>query len=119
MHCHKLTHEDHGMMELIRVCDPAADASCGEHHWRACVEGDADCLQARAATECALLATGPLEREACRTALAAPGGACDPNACATDADCPDVARCDGTSCVPAPCAPPCAPGTRCVHGACE
>ncbi|MCC7536239.1 MAG: multicopper oxidase domain-containing protein, partial [Deltaproteobacteria bacterium] len=48
MHCHKLTHEDHGMMELIRVCDPAADASCGEHHWRACVEGDADCLQARA-----------------------------------------------------------------------
>ena len=22
-HCHKLNHEDHGMMELIRICDPA------------------------------------------------------------------------------------------------
>ncbi|MCA9298661.1 MAG: multicopper oxidase domain-containing protein, partial [Phycisphaerales bacterium] len=24
-HCHKLTHEDHGMMELIEICDPETD----------------------------------------------------------------------------------------------
>lgn len=118
-HCHKLTHEDHGMMQVMRVCDPATDSTCGDHHWRTCDSDDLDCLQALAATECALLDSDPLAREACTTALSAPGGVCAPNACAVDGDCLDSDRCDSGACLPAPCAPLCAPGQRCVHGACQ
>ncbi|MFL6203288.1 MAG: multicopper oxidase family protein [Thermoanaerobaculia bacterium] len=56
-HCHKLTHEDHGMMELIKVCDPKAEAcdtlcAGGRCAWDACAEGDDDCLRQVAGAKC-------------------------------------------------------------------
>ncbi|MCB9531947.1 MAG: multicopper oxidase domain-containing protein [Myxococcales bacterium] len=75
-HCHKLTHEDHGMMELIRVCDPATDPTCGDFDWRACADGDAQCERALAATDCAVAARNDAEAFACINALARPGGVC-------------------------------------------
>jgi FtsP/CotA-like multicopper oxidase with cupredoxin domain len=139
-HCHKLTHEDHGMMELIRVCDPATDATCGTYHWRHCEAGDVQCAKGLGATDCGLAAKSAQELAACLAELAGPSGVCGPNACADDAeceggapcvdfvcasgcagdaDCPETHRCDGGACVPAPCAPPCGPGTSCEHGVCE
>ncbi len=56
-HCHKLNHEDHGMMELLRVCDPAAEdcdqlCSGGACQWDTCAPGDDNCLRQLTATEC-------------------------------------------------------------------
>jgi FtsP/CotA-like multicopper oxidase with cupredoxin domain len=118
-HCHKLTHEDHGMMELIRVCDPLSDATCGTHHWSACAEDDVQCLKARAATECGLAAQTPAELAACQAALSGPDGLCGPNGCASNDDCALTHACADFVCVPAVCTPPCGPGAQCVHGACE
>lgn len=138
-HCHKLTHEDHGMMEVMRVCDPATDDTCGQYAWRECEPGDLHCVQALASTDCALNARSDLEAAACITTLGGPGGVCAEGACTDDAhcedgatcldntcvpscmenaDCPESARCDAGVCVPAVCESPCAPGQRCVHGVC-
>ena len=78
-HCHKLTHEDHGMMELIRVCDPATDDTCGDYDWRACAEDDLQCEKALAATDCAIEAANDAEAFACINTLAGPGGICGPD----------------------------------------
>jgi FtsP/CotA-like multicopper oxidase with cupredoxin domain len=117
LHCHKLTHEDHGMMEVIRVCDPATDPTCGAFAWRACEPDDLDCQQALAATDCALASNNELETGLCMAELAF--GVCAPDACATDADCADAESCQDGRCAPAVCTPPCAPGQSCVHGDCE
>lgn len=136
-HCHKLTHEDEGMMQLIRTCDPAEDATCGDYGWRECAGGDLGCVQKRAATECALSTRTDVEAFACITGLGAPDAVCGPNACGSDEDCGALdcvdhvctcredarcaasERCAGGACVPAPCVPPCGPGASCVHGTCE
>jgi len=48
LHCHKLTHEDEGMMELIELCDPDdADCLCLMGQTEAdgsCVESNAGCF---------------------------------------------------------------------------
>lgn len=139
-HCHKLTHEDHGMMELVHVCDPESEdcgALCagGECGWRACAEGDENCVRALTATEClldplrcpeALLRCTTCDAEQscppeahCSDVVHADGELrCVPG-CVTDADCPITDACDpGGSCVPAPCSPPCGPPAMCEHGAC-
>jgi FtsP/CotA-like multicopper oxidase with cupredoxin domain len=140
-HCHKLTHEDHGMMELIRVCDPATDPTCGDYDWRSCAEGDLECAKSLAATDCALNAVGPIDLAACVTQLSSPLGVCGPNACGEgvpcdggqecidhvcqntcdeDTDCDPADACSSLGlCLPAPCFPPCGPGDTCVHGVCE
>jgi L-ascorbate oxidase len=139
-HCHKLTHEDHGMMELIRVCDPEEDATCGDHRWNACQADDLACWKGLASTQCSLSAETDPEAAACVAQLGGPTGVCGPNgcgddgdcamgtcgddhvcvaACAEDDDCPLTHACDAPNCVPASCAPPCMPGESCVHGACE
>lgn len=100
-HCHKLTHEDDGMMQLLRVCDPATDPSCGDNDWRTCADGDLECAQALAATECAIESDDPLETFACITALGLPGEVCSPAACASDDDCAfPTPRCVDWACVP-------------------
>ncbi len=140
-HCHKLTHEDHGMMEIVRACDPAEDDTCGQNGWRACREGDLGCQQALAATDCVISNPNPVAGGTCLLSLGLPGGVCGPNACAADdqclgddvcgegfvcgaacavdGDCPLVAACQGGVCAPAMCDGPCPPGQRCAHGACE
>lgn len=86
-HCHKLHHEDHGMMQLLRVCDPAEDDTCGDNHWQACDPGDVVCRQQRAATECAISAETELDAFACITAEGLPGGECEETVCSEDSDC--------------------------------
>ena len=86
-HCHKLHHEDHGMMQLLRVCDPDEDATCGDHHWRTCAEGDVACEQQLAATDCAITAADDTEALACITAEGLPGGACELTVCDDDDEC--------------------------------
>jgi len=86
-HCHKLHHEDHGMMQLLRVCDPAADPTCGDNHWQNCAVGDIPCQQQRAATECAISAATEAEAFACITAEGLPGGECQDTVCDSDDDC--------------------------------
>jgi len=138
-HCHKLTHEDHGMMEVVRVCDPDTDPTCGDYDWRACADGDLQCLKALASTDCALSTVNQLEAAACQQVLGGPLGICGPLACADDPDCePDEAcednvctptclddidcalqdRCDNGVCLPAPCPGGCPPGQSCEHGVC-
>ncbi len=99
-HCHKLTHEDEGMMQLLRICDPETDETCGKYGWRECAEGDLQCIKALAATDCALAADDPVEFAACAIALGGPGGVCGPNACLEDADCPMMGRCTDNICGP-------------------
>ena len=119
-HCHKLTHEDHGMMELIRVCDPESDSTCGDYGWRECDDDDLSCHKALAATDCVLGESNDAAEAACVVALGGPGQVCGPGACRADADCPDTHSCaEANQCEPSPCAPACAPGQRCVHGSCE
>ena len=140
-HCHKLTHEDHGMMELLRICDPAEEdcdtlcdgAPCG---WDTCAPGDTDCERAVALTTClvdpdncpeAIVRCAPCMGDDMTCPPSAycadePGldgvSRCVPG-CRGDADCADLEACVDGECRPAPCAPPCMPGTRCVHGRCE
>lgn len=139
-HCHKLNHEDHGMMELLRVCDPATEdcdtlcdgEACG---WRECNEGDESCERALLATECLLdpakCPDAVLRCQTCSEEQSCPPAShcgdqahtdgalhCAPG-CVEDTDCAVLDACDEGVCVPAPCAPPCAPGSMCVHGVCE
>jgi hypothetical protein len=100
LHCHKLSHEDEGMMQLLRVCDPATDPTCGDNHWRSCAEGDLDCVQALAATDCAIEGDSVAETFACITALGGPGAVCGANACGEDADCPPGQSCTDYVCAP-------------------
>lgn len=139
-HCHKLTHEDHGMMELIRVCDPAVEScdtlcSGGPCSWKSCAAGDESCVRALTATQClfdpakcpeALLRCTP-----CGTNESCPPGAhcrseADPDeqlrcapGCLVDTDCPLTDACSNGACAPAPCPAPCPPPQMCAHGACK
>jgi L-ascorbate oxidase len=141
-HCHKLTHEDHGMMELVRVCDPAVEACdtlcdggpCG---WDACAPDDDECERERIATRCLVDPAGgdcPEAALRCRPCddegACPPGGRCADEAsrddvlrcvpgCAEPDDCAVTETCEDGSCVPAACDAPCPPPEACVHGACE
>jgi L-ascorbate oxidase len=86
-HCHKLTHEDHGMMQVMRVCDPESDPTCGDYGWQACDPEDLECIKARESSECAIAATSELDAMACITRLGGPTGVCGMNACVRDEDC--------------------------------
>jgi len=97
-HCHKLTHEDHGMMQIVRTCDPAEDPSCGDYGWRQCDEGDLDCVQALASTECAIGGDTPAELLSCLAEVGGPFGVCGANSCGSDADCGPGASCEGYVC---------------------
>ncbi|GMV42554.1 MAG: hypothetical protein AMXMBFR64_42700 [Myxococcales bacterium] len=140
-HCHKLNHEDHGMMELVRICDPAKEScdtlcSGGKCAWNVCAAGDTDCERALAGTECFLDPSRCPEAILRCTPCQGDSMSCPPDAfcaetpspdgvqrcvpgCTEDSHCPPTAACKGGECVPAPCAPPCGPGKACVHGACE
>ena len=97
-HCHKLTHEDEGMMQIMRVCDPASDPTCGTYNWRYCEEGDLACIQALAETDCAVESDSLTEVAACVTALGGPGGVCGANACSSDDDCAPFQSCTDNVC---------------------
>jgi hypothetical protein len=86
------------MMELLRVCDPATDSSCGENHWRGCDEDDLDCAKALAATECQIETSTPAESVACTALLAGPGQVCGPDGCGTDEDCGPAEVCVDNVC---------------------
>ncbi|HRE88133.1 MAG TPA: multicopper oxidase domain-containing protein [Myxococcota bacterium] len=142
-HCHKLNHEDHGMMELIRVCDPSKE-NCGELcdgrpcGWNVCAEGDTECEKQLTGAKCfidpsscpeMLVRCKSCEEDSsscppesyCDTATEFTDGLqrCVPG-CKSDSDCPVTAKCDIGECVPAPpCSPPCGPGSTCQHGACR
>ena len=67
MHCHKLNHEDEGMMELIEICAPD-DTECqclGTDENGACIpqsgclEDDAQCQFAKTATDAYPLPPAP------------------------------------------------------------
>ncbi len=139
-HCHKLNHEDHGMMELLRVCDPDTEdcdtlcngEPCG---WRECNDSDENCIRALVATECLLdpakCPDAAIRCQTCDADKSCPAAAhcgedvhtdgelhCLPG-CMEDTDCAILDACDMGVCVPAPCAPPCGPGSMCVHGVCD
>lgn len=99
-HCHKLTHEDHGMMELLRTCDPAVDPTCGDYAWDKCAEGDLVCNQKLAATLCALGAGTEAEALACSAELGGPLGICGENACESQSDCDVGETCEDFVCLP-------------------
>ncbi len=99
-HCHKLTHEDHGMMQLVRTCDPAEDPTCGDYGWRQCETGDLDCVQSLAATDCAIGGDTAAELLTCLAGLGGPFGVCGANACGSDADCRLGRRCVDYVCSP-------------------
>jgi FtsP/CotA-like multicopper oxidase with cupredoxin domain len=100
LHCHKLTHEDEGMMQKLRICDPAEDPTCGDYGWRKCADGDLTCLQHLAATDCAIAAGSELEEAACSVALGGPTGICGPNACVDTGDCNFPLVCTDDVCSP-------------------
>jgi FtsP/CotA-like multicopper oxidase with cupredoxin domain len=141
-HCHKLNHEDHGMMELVHVCDPATedcDTLCDGHPcgWRDCSDGDTACQRQLALTDCILNPeTCPDALLRCKTCdddhTCPPDAYCSPEAdhdgknrcvpgCQSDDDCGPTETCgaDGACAAAAPCAPPCGPGTMCLHGSCQ
>ena len=101
-HCHKLTHEDEGMMQVVRTCDPATDATCGDNHWSICDEDDLACIQQLAATECAITVRSDIEAAACVAMLGGPGGVCGPHACVPGDDCGPGRACLDNVCQPAP-----------------
>jgi hypothetical protein len=129
------------MMELIRVCDPNTDETCGDYHWRHCDPDDLKCVQGLAATDCFLKTSSSLEHIACVARLGTPDAVCGPNACGSDADCDGGAcvenlctndnacaddddcplsdKCIADLCVPTPCPVPCAPNQTCQHGVCR
>ena len=139
LHCHKLLHEDHGMMELIKVCDPAVEScdtlcSGGECGWDQCAAGDDQCVKEYYATLCVsdpmYCPDAGLRCTACDDQACPPGSYCDDQVgkdgsvrcvpgCQVDTDCPltDACQPDNT-CAPAPCMPMCLPMQMCVHGAC-
>lgn len=98
-HCHKLTHEDHGMMELIHVCDPEqedCDTLCdgGPCDWNFCAADDDDCNRRLLATKCLFKA------EYCAEAALRCTPCGDGQSCPADASCA-AAGSDGVSrCVP-------------------
>jgi L-ascorbate oxidase len=138
-HCHKLNHEDHGMMELLKVCDPSVescDTACsgGPCEWNRCIPGDDQCERGLAATLCvfdpsycpeAVVRCSPCgDEQSCPPASTCgdeDGGGqsrCVPG-CAQDSDCPLTDVCaDGTCTAATPCAP-CGPGKSCEHGVCK
>ncbi len=141
-HCHKLNHEDHGMMELLRVCDPATEScddlcSGGRCGWNVCAPGDEGCERALTATLClfdpARCAEAAVRCTPCddETQTCGPASRCgeDPDfggqrrcvpGCAADTDCPITDACDDSGgCAPKPCPGPCGPGTTCKHGSCS
>jgi FtsP/CotA-like multicopper oxidase with cupredoxin domain len=102
LHCHKLTHEDDGMMQLLRVCDPATDPTCGTYGWRHCAEGDLTCIQHLAATDCAIEADNAADAFACTVGLGGPGEVCGADACGSDDDCGPGTHCEDYVCAPGP-----------------
>jgi FtsP/CotA-like multicopper oxidase with cupredoxin domain len=140
-HCHKLTHEDHGMMELLHVCDPkeeSCDTLCsgGPCTWKTCLPDDEDCERRLVATECALdpkkCPEAVLRCTECGSGMSCPPDAhcgsdtssdgknrCVPG-CTADGDCAATEVCSSGECQTAPpCSPPCGPGSMCAHGACQ
>ena len=94
-HCHKLTHEDHGMMERIKVCDPKAEScdtlcSGGKCAWNACIAGDNDCLRRLTGAKCMIDARWCPEAGLRCTPCAGADKTCPP-----DATCADEASADG------------------------
>lgn len=140
-HCHKLTHEDHGMMEIVHVCDPDeedCDTLCdgGLCGWNHCAVGDDDCQRSLVATKCLFDPAGYCPEAALRCTRCDAGTSCPPEAhcddtpgqddvtrcvpgCLVDDDCPLTAACNAGVCELAACAPPCAPPQMCVHGTCQ
>lgn len=98
-HCHKLTHEDGGMMELVRLCEPEED--CGPYAWDYCAEGDEDCQRALEATQCHFYTETTSQclqsLALCRLPRLGAGEACE-----------DDADCESDSCVDPPGPPPAA-----------
>jgi len=98
-HCHKLTHEDHGMMERIKVCDPkvescATECSGGECAWDACAEGDDDCLRRLAGAKCMVDPTWCAEAALRCTPCKGEDQTCPPNAaCAAEPSADGQRRC--------------------------
>lgn len=140
-HCHKLNHEDHGMMELVRVCDPqteSCDGLCagGPCTWKTCASDDVDCQRALSATMCLFDPTKCTEAALRCTACSAqgtcpPGGTCSKtksdddklrcvpsSGCGGDGDCALTDACMSGQCKPAPCSMPCPPPQTCKHGTC-
>jgi hypothetical protein len=143
-HCHKLTHEDHGMMELLRVCDPDTedcDTLCdgGKCGWNTCAAGDDNCERGLVATKCLVNPADP--SQPCPEALlrctsCSSSQSCPPDAHCSDAvaldnqtrcapgcvdanDCAITDTCTAGACVPAPCSTPCTPGQMCNHATCQ
>ncbi len=118
-HCHKLTHEDHGMMELMHVCDPdtePCDTLCDgrECTWDTCAEGDDECRRQWFATKCVLTGDcveAPLWCSECTDdPTSCPKGSicseqttyddarrCIPG-CTTNTDCPPPQTCTNGTC---------------------
>lgn len=88
------------MMQVLRVCDPDLDPTCGDYRWDRCDPDDLTCVQQLASTECALLAENDLDAATCVATLAGPEGVCGANACVTDDDCPFPTVCDDYVCGP-------------------
>jgi L-ascorbate oxidase len=140
-HCHKLTHEDHGMMELLRICDPeteACDQLCDGQpcNWNTCAPGDDNCERGLVATKCLLDPLGYCPEAALRCTTCDSEQSCPAEAhcseepglddltrcvpgCLTPEDCAITDTCNAGSCEPAPCGPPCMPPQMCIHGSCE
>jgi len=99
-HCHKLTHEDHGMMELVHVCDPDVedcDTLCDGWpcNWNRCAADDDDCGRRLVATKCLF------EPEFCPEAALRCRPCDDGRPCPAGASCA-VTSSDGVArCVPA------------------
>ena len=97
-HCHKLNHEDHGMMELLRVCDPeveACDTLCsgGPCSWSTCAEGDEACQRALTATLC-LFDPAKCPEAALRCLPCGPNESCPPGGyCVDEEDLTGTLRC--------------------------
>jgi FtsP/CotA-like multicopper oxidase with cupredoxin domain len=138
-HCHKLTHEDHGMMELMRVCDPATescDTLCdgGPCGWDECRPGDDECERQWFATNCLLDGSCGAAPQWCTSCLDDPN-ACPPGSYCSDQETYDLNRrcvpgcqtndhctltdaCVDGACVATACDAPCRPPETCQHGAC-
>ena len=119
-HCHKLTHEDHGMMELIELCAPddldclclvetSDGTGCEKTHGDACLDGDYVCNRGLAATQCYTEEVDTTSIVGCLLALGAPGELC--GACEQDGDCPPKHPCEYDAV--------CGEAMTCTSGACR